>query len=414
MVNPHDRAILRDLARRVADIAHLPEMIARIREWRRHNRLRPGRPLILVFPEGSWAELLTGDMLTCEEDHARRLEWDLRSRMYTFEHFQTDNVVVGEWLVGKAVGSTGWGLAAQHKPSTAARGAWAFDPVINEPADLKKLHFPEVTYDEAAGPRAVEQYEELFGDILNVRLVGIQHISFHLMNLYTGWRGLQQVLMDMYAEPQMLHDAMAFLEEGHRRLVQQYVDLNLLELNNDNTYHNSGGNGWTDELPPPGHDPRRVRLCDMWGSAEAQEMSEVSPEQHHEFSMQYEMRLLEPFGLTGYGCCENLSRKLDDVLRIPHIRRISMSPFAGVDRGAAGLGSRAIFSWKPHPSHLVGRFDAERLRRYIQHTVDVCAEHGCVLEMILKDTHTCEHHPERFDAWTQVARAVVEECGAPA
>jgi hypothetical protein len=33
--------------------------------------------------------------------------------------------------------------------------------------------------------------------------------------------------------------------------------------------------------------------------------------------------------------------------------------------------------------------------------------HECVLEIILKDTHTCEHHPERFDAWCRIARKEV-------
>jgi hypothetical protein len=28
--------------------------------------------------------------------------------------------------------------------------------------------------------------------------------------------------------------------------------------------------------------------------------------------------------------------------------------------------------------------------------------------MILKDTHTCEHHPERFDRWARIAREEVE------
>ncbi len=40
----------------------------------------------------------------------------------------------------------------------------------------------------------------------------------------------------------------------------------------------------------------------------------------------------------------------------------------------------------------------------IRHTLDVARANGCVLEMILKDTHTCEHHGERFDAWTRIAR----------
>jgi len=90
------------------------------------------------------------------------------------------------------------------------------------------------------------------------------------------------------------------------------------------------------------------------------------------------------------------------------MRRISISPFADVDKCAAKLKGGYIFSWKPQPAHLVGRFDGEAIRNYIRHTIETAQKHGCVLEMILKDTHTCEHHPERFDRWTQIAREEVD------
>ena len=44
----------------------------------------------------------------------------------------------------------------------------------------------------------------------------------------------------------------------------------------------------------------------MWASAEAQELAQVNPAQHAEFVLAYEKRLLAPFGLTGYGCCEEV------------------------------------------------------------------------------------------------------------
>jgi hypothetical protein len=190
--------------------------------------------------------------------------------------------------------------------------------------------------------------------------------------------------------------------------VQQYVDQNLLSLNNDGTYHSSGGNGYIDTLPAPGFHPDRVRPCDLWASAEVQELTAVSPGQHEEFALRYERQLLAPFGLSGYGCCEDLTHKLDRVCALPHLRRISIAPAANVDLSAPQLGHRFIFSWKPQPAHLVGNFDEPMIRQYIRHTIDVARQYGCVLEMILKDTHTCEHHPERFDRWTQIAREEVE------
>ncbi len=401
-----DRTILRDLASEIAEAAANPVMAGRRRLWKQHNGLQRVRPMILVFPEGAWRELLPRDVLECEDEQARDIEWQLRLRLYYRDHIPDDSVMENEWVVQKVFTNSGWGLEPRHVPSTLPEGAWGFDPVIKEPADLDKLRYPEVHYDEVATQTKLAQAQDLFGDILQVKLKGIGHMSFHLMHIYTGLRGLEQVMLDMCENPQMLHDAMAFMEEGHHRLVQQYLDLNLFSLNNDSTYHSSGGVGYTDELPRNGYDPNHITPADMWASAEAQEMAQIGPEMHEEFSLDYEKRLLAPFGLNGYGCCEDLSGKIESVLRIPNIRRISISPFADFDRSAEALGSKAIYSWKPHPAHLVG-FDEDRVRQYIRHTLDVTR--GCVIEMILKDTHTCEHHPERFTRWTEIARELVEE-----
>jgi hypothetical protein len=407
MITKEDRKILRDLAKRVAEIAELPIMEERRNMWKQHNQLRRVRPMILVFPEGSWRELLPESVLQCQEEFARQIEWELRRRIYQYENIHDDSVIEKKWIVHKVIKNTGWGLEPRHKPSSQDTGAWGFDPVINDYNDLKKLRFPEVIYDEKETMRRLEEAQDLFKDILDVQLKGISHISFHLMAIYCQLRGLEQVMLDMYENPSMLHEAMAFLEEGHRRLIQQYIDLNLLSLNNDDTYHSSGGVGYTDELPKPDYNPNRIRPCDMWASAESQEMAQVSPEKHYEFVMQYEKRLLEPFGLNGYGCCEDLTNKLDYVFTIPNLRRISISPWANVDKCAEKLGNKYIFSWKPNPSYLVGKFDSEAIREYIKHTLEVTKD--CVIEIILKDTHTCENHPERFTQWTDIAQELVKE-----
>ena len=130
---------------------------------------------------------------------------------------------------------------------------------------------------------------------------------------------------------------------------------------------------------------------------------------HREFAIDYERRLLTPFARSGYGCCEALTKKLDDVLSLPNIWRVSISPFADVDACAPKMADRAIFSWKPHPAELVGHWDEHAVEAYLRHACEAVKANGCVFEMILKDTHTCESHPERFDAWTRVARRIVRE-----
>lgn len=410
-ITPGQRETFRRLVARRAEIAALPAMRERVRLWKRHNALAPERPLILLFPEGGWGEIAAAypEELRCQFDDPvlRGLEWTVRSELFAFDHFRSDNVVTAGLAVPQQVANTGWGTPAHWVYADTPGGAKKFDPVIHTPADLAKLRFPEVTHDEEASRAYLALVEELAGDLVPVRSCGVAHLSFHLMNQWTAWHGLEETMMDMAAEPEFVHEAMRFLAEGNRRLVAQYERLGLLALNSDNTYHSSGGNGWTDELPAAGFDPAHVRPRDLWASAEAQELTLVSPEMHWEFSMRYEAELLAPFGLTGYACCDDLTLKLDYVKRLPHLRRISIAPAADVDRCAPPLGPDYIFSWKPRPTDLVGNFNPDRIRSYIRHTLAVARQHGCVLEMILKDTHTCENHPERFIEWARIAREEV-------
>jgi hypothetical protein len=405
-MNKVDCQILRDLAKRVAEIASLPVMAERRAMWYKHNRLQRVRPLILVFPEGSWRELLPPSALQCTGEAARKMEEDLRRRIYSFEHFYDDKPVEKTWVVQKCIVNSGWGLEPRYHDSPEATGAWGFDPVIRTRDDLHKLRYPQISENRAQTQRDLDEAHDVFGGILDLKLKGVARVSFHLMSVYSRLRGLEQVMVDMYDNPAMLHDAMAFLTEGYRRLIRQYSDLGLLSLNNDETYHSSGGVSYSTELPKPDADPQHIRPTDMWASAETQELAQVSPKQHIEFAMRYEKRLLEPFGLNGYGCCDDLTDKLDYVMSIPNMRRISISPWANVERCAEKLQAKAIFSWKPHPAHVADFFDPPTIRQYIQHTLDVSK--GCVIEMILKDTHTCGNHPERFTVWTETARDLAE------
>jgi hypothetical protein len=401
-----EKVYLRELARRLAEIAHLPVMAERRAMWKRHNRLERVRPMVLVFAEGGWSELLPEDALCCEDETARAMEWRLRQQIYWHEYIPDDWVFEPEWVVDKVYSNSGWGLEPKYKDRTTDRGSWGFDPVIQTADDLNKLRFPEVRYDAEQTEAALTEAHDVFDGILEVKCKGITHMSFHLMATYCRLRGLEQVMADMCEAPEMLHAAMAFLEEGHQRLIAQYNEQGLLELNNDNSYHSSGGVGFSDELPPDDVDPGHLRPCDIWASAEAQELAQVGPDMHEEFSLQYERRLLAPFGLNGYGCCEDLTQKLDKVFTIPNLRRISISPFADVDACAEKLADKYIYSWKPQPAHIVGGFDEDLVRAYLTHTLETTR--NSVVEIILKDTHTCEHQPGRFTRWAEIAGELVQ------
>lgn len=416
MINLDDRRILRELAKRVDEIARLPIMEQRRDRWTRHNRLEHVEPMIVVFPEGSWRELLPESELKCQGNEARRIEWDLRSRIYYHDHIGDDAVVerslkVKKHIIGLPNASIDlnidWGVSIKRNESSSQTGAYAFEPVIDSFGDIKKLRIPDLYYDEAATMQDLEEKMDIFGDILDVQLKGVDYVSFHIMYYYTHLRGLEQMMYDLYDEPEFAHELVGFFERGYKSIIDQCEKLNLFSLNNDGTYQSTGGFGYSTELPKEGFDPETVRPCDIWASAEAQEMAPISPAQTEEFVIQYERRLLSEFGLNGYGCCEGLHDKLDYVLRIPNVRRISISPFADIEKCAEALKGDYIYSWKPHPVYLSGLdFDPEAIMEYIGHAVEVTR--GCVVEMILADTHTCNNQPERFTKWVKICRQAIE------
>ncbi|MGD9519272.1 MAG: hypothetical protein AB7W28_07125 [Armatimonadota bacterium] len=399
-----DRQIIRDLAKRIAEIAAQPEQEEKQRLWYAHNSLHPVRPLVFVSPEGSWVELLPDSAFGCEEEGARGIERGLRMRLYAAEHFHDDQVCDNVFRVSYSVSETGWGVEPRYTHSGAPRGAYVWDPPIKTQADIDRIQTPTVTHDPEATRRKVEFFKELLGDLLNVEVHGIKPSFLGIIDEWTRLRGITQTFWDMCDNPQMVHAGMERMTEGKLAWLEALETQGLLGLNNGNDYVASGGLGFTDELPAPDFDGQ-VRLCDLWGHCESQSMSEVSPAMQAEFVLPYQLRILERFGLNCYGCCEPLHLMIDTLrAQVPRFRRLSISPWADKRVSAEKLGGDVIFSWKPNPAYLAAvKFSSETVRRDIRETVDIAREHGCVLEMILKDTHTCNNEPWRFDEWSRVA-----------
>ena len=102
------------------------------------------------------------------------------------------------------------------------------------------------------------------------------------------------------------------------------------------------------------------------------------------------------------------NRKFEMLKRgVPRLRRVSVSSWCDVAAAAEALERQYIFSWKPNPAQLVGNYSPERIRAEITETLDVAQ--GCVLEMIMKDTHTVENHPERLSTWVDIAQELSQD-----
>lgn len=94
--------------------------------------------------------------------------------------------------------------------------------------------------------------------------------------------------------------------------------------------------------------------------------------------------------------------------KIPHLRKISITPWADVDIAAEAIGRRYVLSAKPNPAAVgVSRLDEEALRRELGHILSACKRNGCACELILKDISTCCGRPENIFEWARIAMEMV-------
>ena len=421
----HDRDVLRSLAGAVREIAGLPAMEDRRRLWYRHNDLDPERPLVLCNPEGAWDELLPEGVLVCRDDIARDWEWDLRSKIFWWEHIRDDNVVE-PWIgIPWRIAPGDFGVQAQYT-SGANRGSYRWDPPIRDlPGDLARLRPRRPGVDRAGTQERLAAAAECFGDLLPPRIRGHHHYpagpARRAMIYRTpsppsdGWWtvgltwdaiklvGLENFMLAMLDNPAGLHALMGWLRDECRGFIEWHEAEQLLTPANRNDYTGSGGIGYTRHLPQPGRGPGDpVRLTDLWGLAEAQETVGVSPAMFAEFVLPYQLPLLAKFGLTCYGCCEPLHDRVEQLLRIPNLRRVSASAWCKLDVLAERLGGRCVLSRKPNPATVCVSFDEAVIRRDLRDALRIAGRLS--LEIILKDTHTVQSDPTRLTRWVALAR----------
>ena len=408
--SPQDTRILRDLAGQIADIAALPVHREKHAMWTKLNKLQRTRPLVSIF-QIPWEEMNVDDELTLrtEEPWARGLEWGMRETLYRWHHVRDDQVIDGVIYCPYAITDTGFGIQEQSDVNVeSGLASRSFHHQIQSLEDIEKIRFPEIGHDEAETERRFETLSELFDGICPVVKRGVSTYWFAPWDLLITWYGVERAMLDMALNPELVNAAMERLVDAYLHRLDQWERLNLLTLPPPNDHAGSGGLSATDELPRPGYDPERVTTRDLWGCATPQIFSEISPQMHWEFALRHEMRWLERWGLTYYGCCEPLHTKMEILGRIPNLRKVSVSPKCDKARMAQELAGRYVASLKPNPAIVaMTRWDPELARRELRRELRDLSP--CPTEIILKDISTVAHEPRRLWEWARLAQEVAEE-----
>jgi len=405
----NDRAILRELAGRYAEIASLPVQEEKRRLWRKLNGLAPERPMVTI-DQVCWNEMDTGDklVLRCEDKECREYEQKLRRTLYQWEYFPVDMVVEPFIRVAKAISNSGFGMSTEEHTLAYYESndviSHKYENQFLSMEDVEKVKMPVVAHDTAETKRRMDFADWLFGGIAELREEGYDpYLS--VWDPISTWMGVENALYAIVDRPEMVHALAKRVSDGYMSMLDQMEEQGLL-CHHQSLIHCTGA--YTDELPAPGFDPAKPRAKDIWMFGLAQMLATVSPAMFDEYEIAYSMPIFERFGLVYYGCCDPLDGKMKEVRKIPHLRKISVSPWANQARMAEEIGADYVFSRKPNPSYLaMGTFDGDLIRRDLSETLELCRNNGCPAELILKDISTVRSRPERLKQWADIAMEVV-------
>jgi len=410
-ISVQDKAILRELAEKQAAIAALPVHQEKAKLWTELNGLRSKRPMLSIF-QLPWNEMDVNSelKLRCESKLCRQLEGQMRMQQYQWNHLPADMIIEKNAFINPVLTDTGFGISIEEDTIKGAGDihSHGYKPQIICEADVAKIKDPIITYDRAATEEKLNTVRDIFGDILDVQCGGVITCWFAPWDILITWCGVQEALMDLVLRPELVHLAMDRLVSAYLSRLEQWENLGLLTIDSGNYGVGSGGLGYTDELPQKDFNPSHVRPIDQWGCAAAQIFSEVSPEMHEEFALQYERRWLKKFGLTYYGCCEPLHNKISILKTIPNLRKISCSPWCNLDKAVEQLGKDYVISIKPSPAIFAeDSWNPEAARKLLETALE--KTRGCHVEIIAKDLSTMRGQPQRLWEWAAIAMQTAEK-----
>jgi len=409
-----DVNVVRDLAARVAELAALPVQAERVREWQALNGLRPERPMVMI-DEIPWHELAApgaagADELVMRTTHsfARELETHLRRELYRWNHLRVDMVVEPFVDIKKAINRPGWGIRITEDTIDQGGDVRSHQYVdqLEHPEDIAKLRALEPSLD---GPKTAEREawaHELVEGLLEVRMQGLtgfdgDELAFPLWDDIEQFRGTEPILLDFMDRPEHLHAIAERLTTVRLEELDMLEAKGLMGYGNDRI-HCTGAQ--TTELPKAGFDPLLVRPVDTWTVGRSQLFVSVGDATFDEFVPDYYARWYARFGLGYFGCCDPLHNRIDSVRKIPNVRKISMSAWAKVPKGAEAIGPDFVFSRKPNPAMVaMDEWVPAIAEKDFDDVLEATRANGCPVEFTLKDISTCRTDPKRLWEWCEIA-----------
>jgi len=398
-----------------------PVMEERKRVWKSVHDLKAERPVIMI--ETSTVEkFVLPDELRCEDPFLRAVERYLLDNVRHADEVGDDIVIEPYYRLSWQLDESDFGVPVEMKPGLMPQNekslGYTFNFPIKKPEEISKLKKRAVRVDREKSLRHKAILEDVMGDILPVKLSNYD--PFIVDPGYEEWTGMfffgltwqifrfignDGLLYWLYDSPDTIHKLMSYMVDDRVALYTYLERKGLLEVNTDSTMAGPRSYGYVSDLPQPEYEGR-VTLKDLWGWAESQETTIISPAMYREFFLPYLAKLSSMFGLIYYGCCEPVDDRFESIAEaIPNLRSVSISGWADFKKMAEKLGKKYVYSRKPTPAYFSGANpDWNLVEEDMKKTY--AATKDCNVEILFRDLYTVNGERPRLRKWVEMTKAI--------
>lgn len=406
MITEKDRLHLRNLAKRQLEYANLPVMAERTKKWYAHNDLKSNQPMMHVETWTFENDILPE--LKCESEDGRMIELQFLREMLNHEMIDDDRVVKDFFGIGPSVHFKLFNTEIKRHYADGGGIGHEFMYVIKEfPEDAQALDDTVYGADIEAGHQKVKVLNDLFGDILPVKIASAS-LGASITQDIVHFMGMEKMLFAMIDHPDEFKIFTERIGDSYISFYKWLEGEKLLKLNNGNDHLGQGSFGFTNKLPVQYGD---VTTKDLWGYMDSQETVSISPAMFKEFFYPYYKKVGDLFGRLSYGCCEPVHAFWDDsISKFENLSKVSISPWCDEEfMGERLRGSQIIYHRKPSPNYLgVGSvFDEDGYSKHIIKTL--MAAKGCKLEFAFRDVYTLCGDREKPRKAVKILRNLIDE-----
>lgn len=364
---------------------------------------------------GTFEQEILPERMQCSGEFARQIERTLYGNFLNQELFDDDRVTPDYYGMGYDSYFTLFGLPVKVEGARDAAGNASvghhFIPQIQDlEEDWEKLGETQFGVNPRASLERKAALEEIFGDILPVRLEGSclysvpTQMVVHLMSMET-------MMFSMYDYPELFKEMMGRIADDTLACYRLLEKEGLILPTTGGGFLGQGSWCYNHTLPQ-GKAPGSYTAGDVWGFMDSQETVGISPEMFEEFIFPCYKKISESFGLISYGCCEPVDPVWDNCIsKLANLRKVSISPWCNEEyMGERLRGSKIIFHRKPSPNYLgTGTtLDEEAFRSHIRKSLQ--AAKGCCMEITQRDVYTINKDVKKAKRYVDIIKEEIVNC----